>query len=71
MRYRIGESPELSTYGSTGDFVTFTVVLGILIGAALVWIGWRGRQWWLVSWNAGLVLAGLAWFAWTFWPGHA
>ena len=67
MRYRVGEPPELSTYGSTGDFVTFTVVLGIVIGAALVWIGWRGRQWWLVSWNAGLVLAGIAWFAWSFW----
>jgi len=67
MRYRIGEAPELSTYGSTGDFVTFTVVLSIAIGALLVWIGWRGRQWWLVIWNAGLVVAGLAWFAWTLW----
>lgn len=66
MRYRIGEQPELSTYGSTGDFITFTVVLSVAIGVALVVIGWRGRQWWLVSWNAGLVLAAIAWFVWSF-----
>jgi hypothetical protein len=70
MRYRIGEAPELSTYGTTGDFLTATVALSIVIGAVLVWIGWRGRQWWLVIWNVGLVLAALAWFAWTFWLGR-
>ena len=69
MRYRIGESPELAAYGSTGDFVLFTVVLCLFIGAALVWIGWRGRQWWLVIWNAGLIVASVAWFAWTYWLG--
>jgi len=67
MRYRIGESPELPGYGSSGDFITFTVALCVVIGVVLVWLGWRGRQWWLVSWNAGLVVASFAWFVWTFW----
>ena len=64
MRYRIGEDPALSNYGSTGDFVTFTVVLCVVIGVVLCWLGWRGRQWWLFSWNAGLIVASLAYFGW-------
>jgi hypothetical protein len=67
MRYRIGESPETAAYGSSTDFVTFTVVLCVVIGVILVWLGWRGRQWWLVIWNVGLVIASIAYFVYTFW----
>ena len=49
-------------YGSSGDFVTLTVLLCIVVGAILVWLGWRGRQWWLVTWNAGLIVASIAYF---------
>lgn len=68
MRYRIGEDPAVSAYGSTGDVVTFTVYLCIVIGAILVWLGWRGKQWWLVIWNVGLVIASFVYLGYVYWP---
>jgi hypothetical protein len=37
----------------------FTVVLGFLIGAVLLYLGRRGRVLWLTVWSIGLMLASL------------
>ena len=67
MRYRTGEDPAISAYGSTDEFVTYTVILCIIIGAILVWLGYYGKQWWLVTWNVGLIIASIVYFVYTGW----
>lgn len=66
MRYRLGESPETDQYGSTDEFVLFTVALSLIIGAVLVWLGVKGRQRWLTIWSGGLIVACFAYFGWAF-----
>ena len=50
MRYRIGEDPTLTAYGTTDDFIVLSAVIGLVVGAFLTWLGWRGRQIWLTVW---------------------
>lgn len=68
MRYRDGEMPDVAPYGVTDEWLMFTVGLALVIGITLVWLGIRGRQWWLVTWCAGLVVVSLAYFIWPDWP---
>lgn len=56
MRYRIGEGLEQAAT-STDSFIIGSVVLGLLIGAVLVWTGLHGRQYWIVWWGGTLVVA--------------
>ena len=60
MRYRIGEDPVLGAYATTDDFIVLSAVIGLVAGAFLTWLGWRGRQIWLTVWCAGLVIASIA-----------
>lgn len=64
-RYRIDEQAGVEG-GYAGDelMVLFTVLLSLAIGAALVWISWRGRQIWLLTWSAGLIVASVAYLGW-------
>ena len=64
MRYRIGEDPTLTAYGTTGDFIVLSAVIGLVVGAFLTWLGWRGRQMWLTVWCGGLVIASIACLIW-------
>lgn len=64
MRYRVGEEAGVASYGSTDEVLLMTCVLGIIIGVLLTWLGWRGRQWWLVFWCGGLVLVSIATLGW-------
>ncbi len=68
MRYREGDSPLTSAHGVSDEWLLVTVVLSILIGAFLVWWGARGRQWWLVTWCAGLIVVSIAYLVWPDWP---
>ncbi len=58
MRYREGQEPDpYYAYGkSTHDAVDFSMVLGIVIGLVLVWMGIKGRIVWLTVWSIGMVL---------------
>ena len=68
MRYRDGHDPALSAWGTTDEVLLFTVVLSLFIGVALVWLGRKGRQMWLVFWSGGLVIASIAYLGWAaFW----
>ncbi len=59
MRYRIGTLPGESGTASTDHMLLFTVVIGLLIGLVLVFLGRQGRQLWLVFWGGTLVVAAL------------
>lgn len=42
----------------------FTVLLSLVIGVILTWLGVRGRQIWLATWSGGLIVASLAYLGW-------
>jgi hypothetical protein len=64
MRYRIGDDPTSATT-ATDDMILFTVAIGLVVGIILVWLARHGRQMWLLVWSVGLVLASIAYIAWT------
>lgn len=56
MRYRIGTDPQQAQ--AQLDGMTFgSAILGLLIGVVFVIVGVRARQFWIVFWGAGLILA--------------
>ncbi|KAA3630655.1 MAG: hypothetical protein DWQ08_05970 [Proteobacteria bacterium] len=61
MRYREGQEPDPHyPYGkSTHIAMDFSMVLGIVIGLVLLWIGIRGKILWLKLWSIGLVVIAL------------
>ncbi|MFK7886297.1 MAG: hypothetical protein AB8G16_05470 [Gammaproteobacteria bacterium] len=59
MRYRLEDGKMVEAYGSTEPWLWFTVVLSLLIGVALSWLAWRGKQRWLLVWSVGLVLSSI------------
>ncbi|MEM9601985.1 MAG: hypothetical protein AAGA11_03935 [Pseudomonadota bacterium] len=38
--------------------IYYTIGLGVFVGLLLLWIAWRGKQWWLIVWSAGLIASG-------------
>ena len=58
-RYRIGESPETGGDHLTENLQTAAAVFGLFIGISFVYAGLRGKQYWLVTWGSGLVLASI------------
>jgi hypothetical protein len=63
MRYRIGDDPT-SGATATDDMILLTVVIGLVVGIALIWLARLGRQMWLMAWSVGLVLASITYLAW-------
>ena len=63
VRYRIGEDP---TSGApiTDDMLLFSVVMGLVIGIALIWLARHGRQMWLFYWSVGLVISSITYIGW-------
>ena len=59
MRYRIGSGPDSGAYGGSADFVTFTVVLTLVIGIGFLVAGIKGGQRWLAIWG-GLTITACA-----------
>ena len=57
MRYKEGEiPPELLAQNASNDMLLFTAVIGFLIGGVMFWLGRKGKQMWIWSWGAGLVI---------------
>ena len=67
MRYRIDEMPADQSLATTDDMYLLTVVLSLFIGIILTWLGFKGRQVWLIVWSVGLILASLVYLGWTVW----
>lgn len=66
MRYRIGENTEnLDNLGKpVGDeLVSFSAVLGLLMGIIFIFGGLRGKQFWLIFWGSGLVISSILYLA--------
>lgn len=59
-RYRIGETPETGADKLSEYLLTGAAVFGLMLGIGFVIAGLRGKQYWLVIWGAGLVLASIA-----------
>lgn len=66
MRYPSDETPSLvglpiySQSDGLHFMLNFTVVLALLIGVVLLWLGRKGRVLWLQVWSAGLVVVSIA-----------
>lgn len=60
MRYREGISPERLAVNSSDDMLLFTVSLALVIGVILIWLGYKGKQMWLIAWSIGLILCSIA-----------
>ena len=56
MRYRIGEDSQNLGEPVGDELVSFSAVLGLLMGIGFVIAGLRAKQIWLAFWGAGLVI---------------
>lgn len=64
MRYRIGSDPQQARDQVDGMTVG-SAIFGFFTGIVFVVAGIRARQFWLVFWGAGLVLASSAYLVYT------
>ncbi len=64
MRYREEGLPVAENLATTDDMYLFTVVLGLVIGVILTWMGLVGRQVWLTVWSIGLMGASVTYIGW-------
>jgi len=57
MRYRIGE--DINNLGEPvrDGLVSFSVIIGLVIGIIFVVAGIRSKQVWLTFWGSGLIIA--------------
>ena len=55
MRYREGIPPEKLAVNASDDMLLFTMLLAIVIGCILFWLGLKGRQMWMTFWSIGLI----------------
>jgi hypothetical protein len=44
---------------ASDDMLLLTAVLGVFVGFALIYMGKRGRQLWMLVWGIGLILASI------------
>lgn len=59
MRYRIGEDIQNLGEPVGDELVSFSAVLGLLMGVGFVIAGLRGKQIWLLFWGTGLVICSI------------
>jgi hypothetical protein len=59
MRYQETIPPEQLTIHASDDMLLFTAFLSILIGFILIYLGYKGKQLWMVTWSIGLVIGSL------------
>ena len=65
MRYRIGEEPAngLGQPVTEDGLTIFTAILSVAIGIGFVVAGIKARQYWLIFWGGGLVVASLVYLS--------
>lgn len=56
MLYPDNIPPDQLTQNAHNDMLLFTAALAILIGIALIYLGKRGKQQWMVVWSVGLII---------------
>ncbi len=65
-RYRIGETAQTGADQLTQDIFIGATIFGLLLGTGFVVAGWRGKQYWLAIWGAGLALCSIAYLYYLF-----
>jgi len=62
MRYR--DTGDYQNLGLPVDdnLVFFSIILGLVMGAAFVYFGIRVKRYWMVIWGVGLIFAALSYF---------
>lgn len=55
-RYPDGMNPDNLPIHSTDGMLLLTAVIGVLVGFALIWMGRTGKQLWMWTWGAGLIV---------------
>jgi len=62
--------PEMMSKNASNDMLLFTAFLSVLISFAMIYLGRKGKQLWMVVWSVGLIfmsifMAGSILFGWT------
>lgn len=62
MRYR--DTGDYQNLGVPVDdnLVFFSIILGLILGAAFIAFGLKVKRYWMVIWGTGLILASLSYF---------
>ncbi len=55
----VGDAPLPNAVEAQEGIFFYTIGLGVVVGLLLGWVAYKGRQWWLLTWSVGLVVAGL------------
>ena len=66
MRYRVGQdaAEQAAHTGGTEATLLFTVILGLIFGFILLWLGIKGKQIWLSTWSVGLIVVSILTWVW-------
>ncbi len=62
MRYLEGEEPNPLYPHSEGmhAMLSFSMIMSLVVGIVLLYLGYRGKIMWLTYWSGGLIIASLA-----------
>lgn len=64
MRYKIDPTTGLPMAETSPGMLGATVLLALVIGIVLLYVGRRGKQMWIVVWSVGLIICSVAYLAW-------
>jgi len=62
--------PEMLSKNASNDMLLFTAFLAVMISIAMIYLGLKGKQMWMVVWSVGLIfmslfMAGSILFGWS------
>lgn len=66
MRYKIDPITGLPIAETSPGMLGATVLLALIIGIVLFYVGRRGRQLWIVVWSIGLIVCSALYLVWHF-----
>ncbi len=64
MRYKIDPTTGLPMAETSPGMLGATVLLSLVIGIVLLYVGKRGKQMWIVVWSIGLIICSVAYLVW-------
>lgn len=64
-RYREGETALTGADTLTNTLFAGAAMFGLVLGIGFAIAGWRGRQYWLMIWGAGLALCSIGYLGYT------
>ncbi len=66
MRYKIDPTTGLPITETSPGMLGATVLLALVIGIVLFYVGRRGKQLWIVVWSIGLIICSVLYLVWHF-----